>query len=327
MQAPAPDIGPRGAGRQLDLAFNLYFRNLRALIGAALVVVVPLTAITFGLDLIAFAEPTVPDGYFTIGDTNRPVDVGTFNRVMVAETVLGILAYLLIVGTAYRAASDAYLGREPSIGESIRTGIRRAHSILWVSILTMVVVLFGLALLIIPGIYLTIALAVAIPALMVEGRKGWKAVNRSFNLVQGNWWRAFAVIVVATIFAGLFELIGGLAGVAAEPLADDRITLWILIQDLVAGLVVAITAPLLAVAALVVYFDLRIRKEGYDIELLADRLGTEPDALPAAGVAPTGAPAVPAAPPPSGSQPPPSGSQPPPPDPSTRADPPGRIDR
>ncbi|MGI8726165.1 MAG: glycerophosphoryl diester phosphodiesterase membrane domain-containing protein [Solirubrobacterales bacterium] len=302
------EIGPRSAGKLLDLIFNIYFKHILTLFGIALVVIVPMAAILVGLDQLALAEPDrLGDSLrVDVGGTTRLVDETNFYGGFVLQTLIAILGQLLIIGAAYRAASEAYLGREPDARSSIGFGARKMHSILWVTVLTGIATALGLLALFVGAIYLYIALIVAVPALMVEDLRGTKALRRSFRLVQDNWWRTFGVMVVATLFVVFAGGILGILSFVANPLAEDSLLAYSVVIQAINGLATALTAPLMAVAAIVVYYDLRIRKEGFDVELLADRMG-EGEAE--SNRAPQGAPELPdrsSRPPP---PPPPSGSR------------------
>jgi hypothetical protein len=61
----------------------------------------------------------------------------------------------------------------------------------------------GLILLVIPGIYVGVRLAVSIQALVVEGRRGTEAMGRSWSLVGGHWWHAFATLLVTWLLVGV----------------------------------------------------------------------------------------------------------------------------
>jgi hypothetical protein len=76
--------------------------------------------------------------------------------------VIGLLAgviFLLGTGACFRALTEAWLGNEPDWRESLRFALRRTPALLWVTFLYFLAVMFGLVLLIIPGIWLSIAFA------------------------------------------------------------------------------------------------------------------------------------------------------------------------
>jgi hypothetical protein len=318
-------LRPLGVGEILDVSINLYFRHFLRLLGVAAAVVIPLTLVTFVLDVFAFQEAKVfdPDAaLYQVGDAVRVLDESRYQILVIAQTVIGVIGYLLVIGAAFWAVSQAYLGHEPDARASIGFAARRLHSLLWLSFLLVLFIGFGFLVLIIPGIYLTVALVVTIPVFMLEGAKGTRAINRSSKLVSQNWWRVFAILLVGFIFIGLFQFLLGLVAGVSDGLAEDNIYLWAFIYDAVSGLTTVITAPLQAAIITVIYYDLRVRKEGLDVAMLS--AGLEAPVPPVAvdtGPAP-GDPPPPTTPPiwPEGgehrpSQPPPS--QPPPSSPTT----------
>ena len=277
MESGSAQIGPRSGGRILDLGFNIYFGNLTRLLGASAVIAIPLGLILIGLNIVAFAEPSAGAelGRVEIGDSIRFVDYDLFTTLQYVSVGITIVAYLLIIGASYTAANEAYFGRPVSVAASVRVALRRMHSLVWVSLLTAIAVVLGLLALIVGAVIVWVLLAVSIPALLVEDLRGTKALRRSWNLVRNNGWRTFLVLLVAAIFTGLVQAVASLAAEAANGLARDQIEFWIVIVQGLSTLGLAFAASFTAVVATVIYYDLRIRKEGFDIELMTARLEGE----------------------------------------------------
>jgi len=272
----------------LDVAINLYFRNLGSLLKIAAAVVLPVVAIVFLLDLLAFQEAEASDpsaALYQVGDSVQLLDETRFSLIIGLETLIGVIGYLLVVGAVFRAASQAYVERSPETGASIRYAARRMHSLLWVGFLFVLGVGLATIALVLPGIWLFVAWSVAIPALMVEDVRGSKALGRSFGLVRHNWWRTFAALLVGLIFIGLLQFLIGLLSGAADGLAEESVILWAGVYDVLNGISTIITAPLQAAIVTVIYYDLRVRKEGFDVELLTRGL-EEGSSVPAQSAAP-----------------------------------------
>jgi hypothetical protein len=153
-------------------------------------------------------------------------------------------------------------------------------------------------------VFLLVRWSVAIPALMVEDKKGTKALGRSFGLVEGRWGATFAVLIVGIIFIALLEFLVSLVGEGLGSLAEDQTALFVALVSVINGIGTLISAPFQAAIVTVIYYDLRVRKEAFDVELLTQQL--EAPAI--------GGPPPPPPPPPPG-QPPPPPSEPPPPRP------------
>lgn len=313
--APAGTIGPRGGGRQLDLAFAIFTANIGRLLLAAAFVVLPVTVAIIVLDFIAFADPGPGReiGLVEIGDTIKTVDLDRFNTIQIVETAVFLLAYALVVGVSYRAADSAYLARPVDPSGSVRFAFGRFHSLLWVSFLVGAGTLVGLLLFVVPGVILYCGWCVVVPALMAEGLRGSKALGRSWDLTEDHRMRAFGVLLVGGGAAAVVGFAAGLITAAADFLAEDYLNLWIVINDLVLGVMQGIGAAFLAVVTVVIYYDLRIRKEGFDIEQMLDALDAEDPVAAPAVEAPASPPVVPEPPrpePPPAQQPPPSAPPP-----------------
>jgi hypothetical protein len=301
MPTAVPELRPLGIGEILDVGIKITTRHFWTLARAVLVVVVPLQLVASLIDLsladgaLSGAESDQFGGTTEFGTTDE-FDASEFWTAIAAvlvALVLTLLAQTVATGACFKAVADAYLGRQPSWRRSVSEVLRRLHSIVWISILTYL--LGGLALLacILPGIWLFIAWTVAVPAFLTEGVKGRRALGRSFRLVRHFWWRTFAIIVLGTILVGIISgvLTGVLAGLALTSDSDAAAVVANFFASVIAG---AITTPFIAAVTIVLYFDLRVRKEGFDLALLAERLGEggEP------GVGPVVPPAPPVVPPP-----------------------------
>ena len=113
----------------------------------------------------------------------------------------------------------------------------------------------------------------SIPALLVEGLKGRAALRRSRDLVRGRGWHVFATLGVGYLIGAVIT--GALAGLLIAVLVASHGN--VVVFDLVTGVVTLITTvlvtPFTAALTMAVYFDLRVRKEGFDLWLLAQKVG------------------------------------------------------
>src|SRR5919206_70131 len=101
---------------------------------------------------------------------------------------------------------------------ALRFAFARLHSILWITFLGGIATVVGLVFCIVPGVYIWIAFAVAVPVLLTEGVKGTRALGRSRTLVSGRWWGTFGVVLLGTILAGVVAAaIGGAPGLSRRP--------------------------------------------------------------------------------------------------------------
>jgi hypothetical protein len=300
-------------GEVIDASINVYLRNLGGLLLIAAAVIVPLTAIIFVLDVLSLQEASPLDqnaALYQVGDSLRYLDEGRFVLYQVIGAIVGVVAYLLVIGATFRAVSEAYLGRPVDVRASLGFAARRAPSLLWLGILLVIGIGLGFLFLIVPGIWLLVAWSVAVPALMVEGMRGNKAIRRSFNLTRPSWFRTAGALIVGFIFIALIGFLLSLASASFDGLADDHLYLWAALVDALNAVWFIISSPLQAAIVTVIYYDLRVRNEGYDVQLMAEQLD-RPDDAGTTAPAPS-APVAPAAPGAPGPEPDVSGSVPPP---------------
>ena len=184
-----------------------------------------------------------------------------------ASAIFPVLSYILEVAcTSIAHAAIIYgviqvlRGRGFTFGESMRIGLGRFGPILGLSLLVGVLAVLGLILLIVPGFIVATMFAVAIPVCVAERAGVGASMKRSAFLTKGNRWRIFAITLLVA-FATSF-VVGFIVAFLAR-----------LEGAMVAALVrypmVATLGAFNAVVAGVLYHQLRMAKEGVDIEKIA----------------------------------------------------------
>lgn len=321
-QSQGGQSGPRSFGRLMDAAFGIYTKRFVPLAKIAAIIFIPLTAVIFAIDLWAYAPIGRAEADFDdlLRLDNKIVDSGRILTGTVLQVVISVIGLLLVVGASLRGASEIYLGREPEVGRSLRFAARRAGSMLWIILLMMLAIfglgivaallgVIGILLFLLLGVFLLVRWWLAMPSLLFEDKRGVSAMRRSSELVADHWWRVFGVLLVIGIFVTIVgSLLPELIINGFQGIGEDNFNLWLLLYDVLNSLGTILTAPILAAATVVLYYDLRVRKEGFDLELLVDELD---DPGSSSAKAPGQATEPPATPP--SSIPPPSAS--PPPDP------------
>jgi hypothetical protein len=304
-QGPQPvQLRPRGVGEILDAAFRLCFTHWRPLVTATLVVVVPVQILATVVLFSAFPDNLTTEQAF-LGPEVPAEDVGVFFAGQLVSSVLTMLMVLLAIAACFKAVADAYLGSQPDWRASVRFAVKRLAPLLWISVLYLLGVFLGFVALIIPGIFLAIAWSLAYPAALVEDVRGAGALKRSFQLVRGRWWPVFGVQLVGAILVTIIASIVQVVILAPVFFVDSLLALAVL-SGLASIVGYAISTPLQAAVVAIVFFDQRVRKEGLDIELLAQSLGTEGPPAPAGGGSPSPGTLVPPGwAPPGGAEPPP----------------------
>ena len=180
---------------------------------------------------------------------------GILNVVLVAasstlsplSTVINLVGTFIFTGAIVELVADIQDSRrDASIGELFSPVFPVLGQLLLVGIVAGVCTGIGFVLLIIPGLILLTIWAVAAPVVVLERPGGLRALGRSRELVRGNGWRVFAVIFV------LFLIVAIVSFLVALPFAFTGILFVV-----VSAVVTIFTAPIQALGAAILFFELR----------------------------------------------------------------------
>jgi hypothetical protein len=242
-----------GIGEILSTAFQLYQRHWRTLLAIAAVVVVPFTLLQYLLGDQIRTRGEVTSNGVVIETATWAVGIAGL-----VAALAGVVMFLVLTGAITRAVAAEVAGEDLGVEQSYRFGFHRFWSVLLVSVLVGLAIIGGLIVFIIPGIYIGVRLAVSIETLVVEGRRGTQAMGRSWELVGGHWWHAFGTLVVAGLLTGVVN------AVITAPFGN---TGWF-VQAVAAAVATVITLPYGVLVGVLLYLDLRARKENLTLEQL-----------------------------------------------------------
>jgi hypothetical protein len=274
------ELRPLGIGEILDVAIKIYFRHFSTFLKIALVVVLPTQVVLNAITVSATDTSIDGSGPFNFNmspgqDSSVHVSAAQVGAI-VAALVISFLASQLATGACFKAVADGYLGGEPDWRGSVSRALRRLHSMIWIAIVGGFVTVIGLVLCIVPGVWLLVGFAVAVPVLFSEDARGWKALSRSRDLVKGRWWPTCGLLVVGGILAAVLSaVITGVLG-ALDLATSGNWAARFVIGVLSGTLVAVLTTPFSAAYHTILYVDLRVRKEGLDLALFAQGIGSEP---------------------------------------------------
>jgi len=354
MSSPAgPVLRPLGVGERIDAGFKILGRNFLSMAKAVLVVAV-VAGVAEVLITLSITPPSATTTTGPFGTTQTHVaagDVGAYAAGVFLVLVVGEIASAIATATCYRIIGGAYLGHAVAWRQALREGTRRFLSIIWILVLVgtvivapaivlvplavalassgvkalaILVIVFGALAWLVFVVWFSTCTRLAIPTLMIEDIRGWSAVRRSIRLCRGQWWSVFGTELLVTLITGVVGLVVGAVSVAAVAAAGHSTTASAVADFFTRTISLVVITPFTAAVLVVLAIDLRVRKEGFDIELLASRIGAPPtgSALsfmrgPAAPPFPYGYPTAGGGyPPPSPGYLPPSPSYPPSPSPS-----------
>ncbi len=174
---------------------------------------------------------------------------------------------------AMAAISQIYLGEAPEPRLAFKAAWLRLPPLIAVNLAVSLIVLVGFVLLFVPGVILWLGLSMATPVVLLEGASFENAIERSWALTRENRIRILAAMTVVVFFQIVvqFGAIGALAvfGLEIQSFPSQ-------IVQRIAGLVLA---PLASIVVTLIYYDLKIRKEGFDLELLSRSVAEAPVGL------------------------------------------------
>ena len=239
---PGLDLGrPRELGELFGDAFSVYTRHFGTFFLIAALIVVPVQLVVSGVGL---GELTAP-----YREERSLVALGIGTAVS-----FFVIAPLTTAATIHALGSLAD-GERPHAGRSLLAGLEAFAPLFLAVLIAAAGIALGLAALILPGVYLLVRWVFVPQAVIVEGKRGVEALEGSGAIVQGAWWRTFAIVVLVNVAATIPALLV-LAPLTAAADAADR-QLLSLAGDILAQ---TLAAPLVALLSTLLYYDLRARR-------------------------------------------------------------------
>lgn len=275
---PLLRLRPLGLGEILDDVFRVYRRHFWLLATIALLISLPTL-------LLQFASGSADQfGFVVSALTSLANSGGLLPSTPPAPPNLALLglSYLVLVlivpftlGAITKAAIDLVLGGPVGVRSVLAGVARRYWALLGLSALY--VLLSPLVLCLPVFIWLFVRWGLAIPAMLAEGVGPIRALDRSWTLSRGHWWRLFGVLLLMYFLTSVVS--GALAAFAlplaiAVPFVPAVVRgAIILTVDTLAG---AVVQPALYLCVVLLYFDLRIRRESFDLDQLARQAAGPP---------------------------------------------------
>ncbi len=180
--------------------------------------------------------------------------------------VISWLGGIVAVAATVWAISEAYLGREPDVGDALSYAIGKIVRLFIAGVAKGILVVLASVLFFIPGIIVLCGYAVVTQVVVLEDLpSATDSLGRSWHLTKGFKWKAFGLGVIVFLLIGLPLVVAG--GVAAfVPALYETVTIGGQILQLM-------LYPIMACAFTLFYYDLRVRKEAFDLEHLSQQIG------------------------------------------------------
>jgi hypothetical protein len=269
VSAPVPlRLRPLEIGDLLDETFRMYRRHFVLFAGISAIVSVPVAGLYGYLSFTLFGNVLDQAG------TGQPLQLSTETLV---SALLVAAASLLLVPFSYGAVTYAVCesaqGHPVTAWEVVRgVGSKYFQIFGYALIIALMAVVFCLLPL---WIWIWVGWVVVIPVMFIEKTGLIPAMGRSWRLLQGNWWRTFLILLLVFILVYVVQTALGAFVLGAQLLVEivisSLVTTWIFAA---ASIVVAsLVNPILQIAIVLIYFDLRVRREGLDLFQLAQHVG------------------------------------------------------
>jgi hypothetical protein len=224
-------------------------------------------------------------------------ELGTILSALMIVLAISLGYYILLMplaqGAVIRVVSDDYLDRPTGVGPGLGTAMGRIWALMGYVLLELGIALapFALSLLfalVVGGtagadlllvlmvgclvfvVFVVIKAALGIQAVVLERLSPLAAFRRSLRLTTGFFWRIVLFYVVIAVVSGILSgILNAGAGlfIGSAPTVTQAS-----IQLVTSGVISIFTSPFILILLTLVYYDIRIRREAFDIEMLAQSL-------------------------------------------------------
>lgn len=309
------DLRPLSLAELLDRAFSLYRRHLLLFVG----IMAPPAVAMLVANVVVQAFEFVNRSGAELESVQRVALAMTGIGIILLMTAVYFVSYAAALGATTAAVAALYKSEAATVGSSYGAMRGRIGRLCWlvlliglrIFLLTILLIValgasIGVGSLVHPAVGILLFVVVALPATFVycwlllryvvavppavlEDMTAREAIRRSIDLTYGSRWRVavLTVFVIIVSYAGLM-LFQWPFLVAAVLVGPETLTGFLLnLGGVVTGTLASmVTTPLTVVAMAVLYYDLRIRKEGLDLDILIaglrDRLSPGTAASPGA---------------------------------------------
>ena len=249
------NLRARSASEIIDASFALYRQHAMQLIVVTAVAMAPSIIYT----LLMSGTPPV-----TAADVLRQLPV----------VFISLFSYTLLNAVVSRMASDFYLGGQPDIAGTLRDLVTRLPAIIIAMIVLFVLSTVATIFLILPVFWVAAMFFATIPIIMIEKKGPFAALSRSAQLSKGQKWHILGTLALAF---GIYVVLSIGLSLGAMAIGGQ------MLQIIVGSLYAIVVGPVVTLAVTVLYYDTRIRKEGFDVEHMAASLNSSLMAPPMPG--------------------------------------------
>lgn len=247
----------------------MYRRHFVLFAGLSVILSIPSAALS------GYSSYALFNGLLQQTTIGQPADLGFVEGTLLAYGIVALISIALIpffYGAITYAACESALGRPVTATGVLRGVLHRYFSLLgyWLLIGLMAVMFCLIPL----WIWIWVNWVVVMPVMFVENVGLGAAMGRSWRLVEGRWWRTLLIVflmlvvfyvarIALSAFIALGETLLGLV-------ISSALVLWI--SGATSVIVDSLVNPLIQISLVLIYFDLRVRREALDLFQLAQRI-------------------------------------------------------
>jgi len=209
---------------------------------------------------------------------------GNLSWIAILAGLTSWVALEVSVAATTIAVSNLHLERPVSVGGAFAGAKDSVLRVIVISLVIAFASTLGLLLLIVPGILLWLMWSISMPVTVLEG--GWfTSMARSMKLTQGSRGRIFVIylllILIGVVVSFMFQApLGVLLVVFRKQSPITMLPTIAVVSSIVSFITTSLVGPIGAIAATLIYYDQRVRKEGFDLQLMMASL--QPDSKAAA---------------------------------------------
>lgn len=256
-------LRPLSTSELLDRTFHLYRNNFLVFAGIAALPQLVVLALQLAFSGLVFTGVLGSVGGFMLASSGAIflIGVSSFIAVEVAHAA------------TVMAVSNLHLERPATIALAYAAAKSSLLRVIGITIAVAIALGVGFMLLIVPGVYLALAWSLTIPVTVLEGGGLNASTRRSKSLTQGSKGRIFVIylliIVLVWVVSTLIQLLLLLPLRAfAIHDASTSTALSYALQSAGGFLSTCLVGPLATIALTLIYYDQRVRKEGFDLQLM-----------------------------------------------------------
>ena len=290
MNTSLPELRPMDLGDILDKSFRLYRRHLRPLISIAAIVGIPmliLQSLAFIPYFTALSPFLTPEGIqsnremFEDGGQQFLATILPAFCLLMGVSFVAIFAAIIQSGAMVSACSDAIMNRPVTVRAAYRASLARWKPQFGLvglgmlafipAIIIAIIPCVGIVAVVIGAVLFSVRLVFSGHSIVIEKNGAIDSLKRSWALTRGSFWRILGILLVVWLMLLIVSgvptyavQISGILLMPQQPLVTS------ILVTLVSGVVSVLVNAFTMLAYTHLYYDMRVRKEGYDLQLALD---------------------------------------------------------